>query len=390
VTASLGAAIDAARAARARLRDRPVHETATALAEAARRWSQDAELAAALPDAADLTPAMVRVVLPLIAEPLDVDALVELHAREARAGTPPALVAALVASNVPGLAVPAIAHACLAGAAVLVKSGRADMLSAPAYRRAIAAVDPALAATIVTAYWPGGSRAEEDAILPHADLVVATGAGATVGSLVARLGDRVLAYGDRSSVAVLSSDAADTEIADLAWDVARYEQRGCLSPHDVFVLGDARAAGERLLAALDVVAQAVPRPALATAARAAHRVAIEEASFAGAHIGASRGGTVLFDPGSRVAELIGRRMVRVHALDHPTAFLDTFAPGTVECVGVGRDVTLDVEALRARGVARICPVGRMQRPRIDWPRGQRPALASLFRAEGEPRIQVES
>jgi hypothetical protein len=32
----------------------------------------------------------------------------------------------------------------------------------------------------------------------------------------------------------------------------------------------------------------------------------------------------------------------------------------------------------------------MQRPRIDWPRGQQPALGSLFRTENEPRIQVES
>jgi hypothetical protein len=53
-------------------------------------------------------------------------------------------------------------------------------------------------------------------------------------------------------------------------------------------------------------------------------------------------------------------------------------------------VQLDVEALRRRGVARVCPLGRMQRPRIDWPRGQRPPLATLFRAAGEPRIQVES
>jgi hypothetical protein len=65
-------------------------------------------------------------------------------------------------------------------------------------------------------------------------------------------------------------------------------------------------------------------------------------------------------------------------------------PRTVECIGVGGRVALDVEALRAHGVARICPLGRMQRPRIDWPRGQRPALGSLFRVAGEPRIQVES
>jgi hypothetical protein len=52
-------------------------------------------------------------------------------------------------------------------------------------------------------------------------------------------------------------------------------------------------------------------------------------------------------------------------------------------------VALDAEALRRHGVARVCPIGRMQRPRLDWPRGQRPALGALFRDDGEPRIQVE-
>src|SRR6185503_17749207 len=122
VTTPLDASIEAAVAASARLRGRPIRETATALAEAARRWRDDPELGRDLPGAADLTPEMVRVVLPLIAEALDADALVALHEREGRAGTPPALVAALIASNVPALAVPMIAHVCLAGAAVLIKS----------------------------------------------------------------------------------------------------------------------------------------------------------------------------------------------------------------------------------------------------------------------------
>src|SRR5438034_5201573 len=96
---------------------------------------------------------------------------------------------------VPALALPAIALGCLAGAAVLVKSGRDDPLSAPAFQRALAAVDPVLAATVVTAYWPGGEVAREDAALGRAAVVVATGGDATLAALAPRLGRRLIAHG---------------------------------------------------------------------------------------------------------------------------------------------------------------------------------------------------
>lgn len=373
-------AIDAALAARSRLAGRPVRDTATALAEAARRWRHDADLLRDLPDVADLSPAMIRTVWPLVAEALDADAMTALHERESRAGVAPALVVAILASNVPGLALPAIAHACLAGAAVVVKSGRADTLSAPAFQRALAAVDPTLAATVVPVYWRGGTADLEDVVLPRADVIVATGADATVADVVRRFGNEVIAHGDRTSVAVVRDDATDAELDALAWDVARYEQRGCLSPHTVFVIGDPRALAPRLRAALDAVATSLPVPT-SVAARAVRRIALEDARFAGATVDEGPGGAVVVGDGPA----IGVRTLRLK----PAGDL-VFDAGSVECVGIGRGVELDVETLRRRGVSRVCPLGRMQRPRIDWPRGQRPALASLFRAGGEPHIQVES
>jgi hypothetical protein len=390
VIAALGASIDAALAARTRLRDRPIGVTATALAEAARRWCDDAGLAAGLPEIARLTAPMVHAVLPLVAEALDADALRELHAREAGPESPPSLVAAVLASNVPGLALPAIAHACLAGAAVVVKSGRADTLSAPAFHRALAAVDPELAATVVPAYWPGGATDVEAAVLPRADVVVAMGGDETVAALRRRLQTRLLADGNRSSFADIRGDAGDDEIHALAWDVVRYEQRGCLSPQAVFVLGHAGTVATRLTAALDTIARDVPAPEPSLEERAAHRLAVEAARFDGDTVLESAVGTVIVDANRRYIDGPGRRTVRVHALDDTRAVTTVFAPGTVECIGLGRGVQLDADVLRERGVARLCPVGRMQRPRIDWPRGQRPPLASLFRAGDEPRIQVES
>jgi hypothetical protein len=390
VTADLLATIDAAVAARTRLGARPVRETAVALAEAARRWRDDPALAENLPTACDLTPAMVRSVVPLVADAIDADALVDLHARERGREPAPVLVAHVLASNVPALAVPAIALGCLAGAAVVVKSGRADTVSAPAFHRALASVDPALAATVVATYWPGGDRDLEDAVFTRADLIVATGSDATIERVAHRHGAKVLGHGDRTSLAVVSDASTDDDLRSLALDVARYEQRGCLSPHAVLTLGDPDVLTERVLSALTEVAKRLPAPVSSPAARAARRVALEAARFDGATVVEADGGAVVIDapsPARAARAPTGHRTVRVVRGDDVAAW---FPPGSVECVGIAAAVGVDAQGLRRHGVARICPVGRMQRPPIDWPRGQRPALGSLFRRCREPRIQVET
>jgi hypothetical protein len=56
---ALLARVEAALAARRRLRRRPVGETIAALARAAARWREDAELAGALPAETTLAPAAV-------------------------------------------------------------------------------------------------------------------------------------------------------------------------------------------------------------------------------------------------------------------------------------------------------------------------------------------
>src|SRR5439155_668387 len=112
------------------------------------------------------------------------------------------------------------------GAAVLVKSGRDDPLSAPAFQRALAAVDPVLAATVVTAYWPGGEVAREDAALGRAAVVVATGGDATLAALAPRLGRRLIAHGPRWSVALVGRAGAG-DVDAIALDTALRDQSGC-------------------------------------------------------------------------------------------------------------------------------------------------------------------
>jgi hypothetical protein len=406
---ALLARVDAALRARDRLRRRPLRETAASLAAAAARWRDDGGLVERLSAAARLSPAMAASVVPIAAAALDEAAMIALvegewgaggAARPAPAG--PALVAHVLASNVPALALPAIALGCLAGAAVLVKSGRADPESAPAFHRALAAVDPDLAATVVATYWPGGDGTLEAAVLGRADVVVATGGETALASLAARVPGRLIAHGPRTSVAaidrgaLLDAAAADSLARDLALDIALYDQRGCLSPRAVYVTGgDAavtRAFAERLARALDEAAIRLPPGPAGARERAASTLARAGAEWEpGAAALGGPGGTVVCDERPEFRATPGRRTVRVHPLAAPETLPPLLPPGEIECIGVAGDrLALPADALRARGVARICPVGRMQRPPLSWPRGQQPPLGVLLGRSGPPELGIEA
>jgi hypothetical protein len=402
--AELADRVDRSLAARARLTGRPWRDTVAALAEAARCWRTDPALAAALPAESRLDASMVDEVLPLVAAALDADAVTSLVERAygatGGAADGPALVAHVLASNVPGLAVPAIALGCLAGAAVLMKSGRHDTHSAPAFQRALAGVDPDLAATVVTTYWPGGDPAYEP-LLARADVVVATGRDATLDALAARLPRPVVGYGTRLSVAAVGREAlgeADDCAARLALDVALYEQRGCLSPHAVYVEDGGTVSSldfaRRLAAALDALAARLPPGPATVEERAARRALVLEAEWepgVGARVGP--GGVVIHDRRPGLRATCGARTIRVHPMPALRALPEALPAGVVECVGIAASDD-DVAALAPRlarlGVSRVCPLGRMQRPPLAWPRGQRPPLAALLGVATPPALQVEA
>src|SRR5262245_28100684 len=243
--AALDARIDAALDARSALAAVPIRARAEALAAAARRWQRDAALAAALAERSRLSPPMVDAVLPLAAGALTAPAMTALVERELGRGaadapppTGPRVVLHVLASNVPALALPAIALGVLAGAVVVVKSGRDDPASAPAFVDALRAEMPELAETVVAAYWSGGTPEAEDAALARADVTVLTGGDAALAALAPRARGRLVAHGPRTSVAAVARDALVDPArvaAAIASDAVLYEQRGCLSPHAVWV-----------------------------------------------------------------------------------------------------------------------------------------------------------
>jgi Acyl-CoA reductase (LuxC) len=282
---------------------------------------------------------------------------------------------------------------------VVVKSGRDDPLSATVFQRALAAVDPDLAATVVTAYWPGGAPDLEEILFARADVAVLTGGEPAIAALARRVGRRLVTHGPRVSVAAVGREGLEDveQVAHaVALDVALYEQRGCLSPRAVYVESGGRLAprdfAERLAAALDALAERLPPVSADVEERAAARVLREGADWtSGTTVLSGPGGIVVYDEDPSFRPTMPARSLRVHPIASLAALPELLPAARIECLGLAAgDPRGLVPALREHGVSRLCPVGRMQRPPLAWPRGQHAPLGALLGHPGPLRCTVET
>ncbi|HSG49643.1 MAG TPA: acyl-CoA reductase [Longimicrobiales bacterium] len=237
------------------------------------------EALALIPGEAGLSPAMARRVLDGMAldwtrprlelllrseftDPAVLDGFVAIPPTPVEAGAPGhfRLVRALGdglalhvgAGSVPGVCATSLARSLLVKTPVLVKPGAGDRALTELFLRGLREADPAVAGAAAVEYWPGGDAGLEKAAVALADRLVVYGSDGACRSIRDRVPVHVpvVLYHHRNSVAVVGPDATrdpalpDTAAA-LAFAASTFDQRGCVSPHRVWVLGS-RQDAERL------------------------------------------------------------------------------------------------------------------------------------------------
>lgn len=300
---------------------------------------------------------------------------------------PPVLV--VLAGNLPGLAVQPLLPALALGRRAILKSSSAEPWFAPAFVAALARREPALGKMVTALAWRGGDREVEAPLLAECDPVLAYGDAPAIADLERRAAGRVVAYGPKTSLAVVGAEADPEEVAaGLARDVALFDQRGCLSIAAVYV-GGGEARAESVAAAIAAelatelatslarLADLWPPGPPTTGELAAVRHARDEAVMAGAHLVplAAAAGTVILDPRPAFRPTPGRRTVRVHPLADLAALPALLAPwsGRLQGVATAGLPAAAEAALRAAlaplGVSRYAAPGRLQHPDVRWHNG---------------------
>jgi hypothetical protein len=400
-SADLALTIAALRQAQRTLAARPIERTLAVLDELVEAWLAPdspwfARAVAMLPEATGFSAAMIRHALPTMLEPLRRPALAELLRDEVGARRGPPLIVHVLPGNLPGLAaIPAVLSLAI-GSAALLKAGHGDRVFPTLFADSLTEHEPELATCLAARYWPRDDRACTAVALEGADLVVAAGDDTTIAALRAGAQGRFIGHGHRVSVAIVAreiaddGDAARRAAAALAEDVALWDQRGCLSPQICFVEGTADAArrfGALIAAALRPLAERLPPLRPTSAERLALRRFRDDAqwrSYAGEGVelfavGADGEGVVVVEPEAVFNPTPLCRSLRVQ----PVADIDALSAllvavrSVLEGAGVSaapERQPLIAARLAACGVHRVCALGAMQRPPLDWRQGGRPRV----------------
>ncbi len=359
------------------------------------------EARALLPDATGLSEAMVGWALTHQVGIATPDSLTRLarSMQPPREGAVPArgrLCVVVLSGNVFTAALRAIALPLLARVPVVAKASTREDVFPRLLARAIAAADAELGSSLDVVTFPGGTAALEDTLFAQADVVAVYGSDSTLSDVRGRLPATTtfVPHGHGMGAIWVPSDAlpdetAATALAErVALDVAAFDQRGCLSPHAVWVGAAARFPARelaRLVAdhGLARLAGELPRGALPTEIGGA-QVQWRGVAAARGELFERDGYAVSFEGPGALRLSPGYRNVSVlECLDEQDLFRRLTPLGMhLKALGVAADVEAR-RSLAARLPAPLAPrvsaVGTMQTPPIDTLADGHSPFAGLLR-----------
>jgi hypothetical protein len=288
-------------------------------------------------------------------------------------------VLAILASNLPALAVQPLWPALALRRPILLKSPSAEPLFVPAFLAALVRREPRLEPAVAAAAWPGGDERLEAPVLAAATTVIAYGDEPALADLRRRAPGKVVEYGPKTSLAAVM-DAAAAE--GLARDVALFDQRGCLSVAAIYTPGDPDALAVRLEEALAELARRWPPGPPDPATVSAVQQMRLEAEMRGLRrsVLPVLAGTVLVDPDPAFRLSPGLRMVRIHPLADLARLPEVLAPWRGKLQGAalaGEDAWRLAPALADLGISRCAAPGELQSPDVTWHNGGLHPLRSL-------------
>lgn len=306
------------------------------------------------------------------------------------------------AGSVPGVCTTSLIRSLLVKTPVLVKPGRGDRALTELFLKGLQEDGPMLADAATVVYWSGGDRALEDELLDAVDRVVVYGSDETVASVRDRLRPNVplLAYRHRSSIAVVGGHALegrglDDTAEELAWSVATFDQRGCVSPHRVWVMGDrgaAAALAEATAEAMEMVEDQIPSgprsdAEMARIHRTRDEVELRAAAGERVRVWRSEGTrwTVVLESSEGVRAAGTPRTIKIAPCASVERLARVLAPEarSLQTVGMaglaGVEARALADALAGLGASRLVPIRDMSFPPAWWHHDGMGPLRSLVR-----------
>jgi hypothetical protein len=359
--------------------------TAKAFADPHSTWGRRAR--DVLPASTGLSPTMVDWALSTTMRASDAQALMTLRqsllpTMPQMKAVPASLGVVILAGNIFSASWRALAEPLLQHCPTLAKASSRDGAFPKLIQEALTQISPTLAQGLAVVDYKGGSSDIEAAVFDAAEVVSVYGSDETITNVRQRLPAkaRLIAHGHGlgavfvPNTALLDEQSLHATCDAIALDVAAYDQRGCMSPQGIWV-EDGAAYDARMLAAtlaarsLPALGDLLPRGPLGVATAAA------ELQWRG--VGAVQGElmkgndfAVCHEGHAPFRATPGYRNISVWSCRSVEHLADTLAPfgAQLKVIGVAGDKTARrrVAATLRRLAPRICEVGQMQTPPLDY------------------------
>ena len=154
----------------------------------------------------------------------------------------PDLITHVWSGNVPALPLWSFVSGLLVKAGNIGKVSSSEPLFAGWFAKALVEVEPRLANCFAVVWWKGGDQEREKSVFEQSNLVIGYGGNQSLQSLQSRIPitTRFLPFGHKVSFGIVSNASLDSQKAwrtahQAAFDVVRYDQQGCYSPHLFYV-----------------------------------------------------------------------------------------------------------------------------------------------------------
>jgi len=312
----------------------------------------------------------------------------------------PRLLAHIAPGNIPVPALMEMVLGLLARSAQFVKCASGHALVARMFAHSLYEADHKLGSCLEIASWKGGSESLESALFASADCVIATGSDETLAAIQRKLpaSARFIGHGAKVSFGFITQEALERDaqfVAEMAAaDVTAWNQRGCLSPHVIYVEDSGGGKGEEfanlLAAELEAREKTHPRGGLSAGDAAAIAIRRGFYEVRAAHSPdtmmwvsrESTAWTIVLEHDPRFQISCQNRFIYIKVVPELTQALQGAEPlsDKISTVGLACAPAQTPELARrvARwGAKRICPLGQMQQPPLGWRHDGRPPLGDL-------------
>ena len=292
----------------------------------------------------------------------------------------PETILHIISGNTPAAGLQSLIRGLLLGARNLCKIPSAGLPEIAAFRAAL----PDFLA----------ERVEISAALPDdwmacPDAIIVFGTDETIAHFRGRVraDQTFITHRHKLSAGFVFDDPTFDSVPGAARDVAAFDQQGCLSPHVIYVRGDARAYAARLAGDMAALSAREPREPISLSEKLAIRSAREDIAFRaanddGVHLWQSAGSTewtVAFDAASGFPHSPLNRFIFIKPMPADLASEWHEVRTHLSCAGIWPAAPEHARPLAALGFSRICPIGQMQAPPWTWHQDGQHTLAALVR-----------